>query len=251
MNNLKLSDILEYFQINEEEKVSLSEIAFDHSLHMRDKESYKNPAYDNAWEIYNDISDYILYSEIEVQRKIHLLFETFELFPTYAHSMLAIFHIVADGSIQKQSEDFQEYFWKKMISYFLHENNAYRFASDYLLGIELLESELTIPYTWKSIQEYGGDTFKINELLLRNSSAVDMDMKVDLYKRLIGNTDYHSLILKSMYFSAFGYYWSFSISKALPFIGRLKNINMSSEEAWMIAWFISTKEKTLFHRWKE
>lgn len=93
-----------------------------------------------------------------------------------------------------------------MISYFLNENNAYRFSSNYLLGIELLESERTIPYTWDSIKKYGGSTFEINELLLINSSAVNMDIKIELYKALIGDTRYHNLIMKSMYYSSFGYY---------------------------------------------
>ena len=83
MNNLKLSEVLEYFQINEEEKLNLSAIAFDYSLHMRDKESYKNSAYDNSWEAYSDISNYIYYSETDIEIKINLLFEMFELFPTY------------------------------------------------------------------------------------------------------------------------------------------------------------------------
>lgn len=76
---------------------------------------------------------YVLEFSPSLEDKVHLLFELFELFPTYGHTMMAIFYLTADGSIPKANEKFQEQFWKKLISYFLSPEKAYRFASDYML----------------------------------------------------------------------------------------------------------------------
>ncbi len=252
MKNLQLTEVFNYFWIDHQRKEHLSKIAFDQSRHTLDVEYYRSPGYDNEWWAYSEIVDYIAKSAPTIENKVQLLFEVFEIFPTYAHSMMEIYYLVALGQIQKTHQDFQSYFWKKLISYFISKNEAYRWASVYMLGIELFENNETMDYTWNSFIEFGDNTYEEYEVLLMNSWYVKMSLKVKLYSDLVQDKKYHVLILKSIAKSEWCCDFRTSIRQAvireaLPILNQLLYLDENTLDEGMKRWYKSIKLKVQWH----
>ncbi len=170
-----------------------------------------------TWNLLDDISDEIWYSEIEIADKISLGFQLYERFPSYYHFLVPFYHGVRNREIILPEH--KETIWKHFIRYLALED-CYADPVSYVLWVEFFEDATTVRDTWQGLLKNCHNE-KIFITILEIAGPVPFDLKEERYNLLIADKTNHEAIFNSLFCSAFEYYGNIDEDKASVILNRL------------------------------
>ena len=176
-----------------------------------------------TWDLFDQMSDKIWYSELTNLQKITLGFQFYETFPSYHHFLVPFYNAIRNKEIIDQPE--KDIIWEHFMNYLASEN-YYADPVGYALWVEFFEDQSTVLETWDGLMKFYDKKAMLR--LLEQSGPVPYDLKAQVYKILIQDTDSHQAIFKSLLFSAYDLYGQISKGKAKDLLKQL-NVDRTSE----------------------
>jgi hypothetical protein len=170
-----------------------------------------------TWTLLDEISDEVWYSEIEINSKISLGFQLYELFPSYYHFLLPFYRGIRNEEITLIEN--KKIIWGKFTSY-LSSEAYYADPVSYILWVEFFEDITTVRDAWQGLINSCPNK-KALLVMLEVAGPVPFDLKEKYYELLLPDNDNHAAIFNSLLHSAFDVYGEIDKRKASAILNKL------------------------------
>lgn len=177
-----------------------------------------------TWNLFDNISDKVWYSNLEYAEKRSLGFGLFELFPSYYHFLQPFYHAILKGEIDEPAE--KDIIWKQFSRY-LGAENFYAEPVGYVLWVNFFEDTSLVREAWQGVLR-GCISEKAKLKLLDSSGPVPYELKETLFNLLLPDKSTHQALFQSLLFSIQDLYGQIDKEKAKRLLPRLK-IDHTSE----------------------
>jgi len=181
------------------------------------------------WNLLDDISDKIWYSDLTISEKINLGLEFYDLFPTYYQGLNPIHIFFRDGLIKEN--ELRSYIFDRFAKYISSEEKYFVNSVGYILWVEFFEGgDKLSREAWNSIVNSNNMTLLGKHNLLEHSGPADFDLKEKLYDELFPNKESHPYIFDSLLYSATDLYGKINKERVVKILSKLEGIDKESKE---------------------
>lgn len=212
-----LNEIFSAFKLNKGDVSKLSSEAKFVSIDCGRKGVVKELE-PQTWDLLDDISDEVWYSDLSIPEKINLGFQLFEIFPSYYHFLVPFYQGIRNKEIFKQDD--KAVVWNNFMNYLASEN-YYADPVSYVLWVDFFEDERTVRESWQGLV----NNYSERESLLRLlecAGPVPFDLKSMVYESLLNDRETHTIILNSLLYSAYDAFGKIDKDGTRKILAKLK-----------------------------
>lgn len=211
-----LQSILKNYLLTPEETENLSQRVKASAAHCCNSR-LNQPLSSDDWNLVDDIADQLWYSSYDLDDKILVGFQLFELFPSYWHMLTPYYHHVRDMVLSSKQK---EATWRKFVQY-LSDEAYYADPVGYVLWVDFFEDPKTVRETWHGLVSHNRKKESLRKLI-ESAGPVPFDLKEPVYRAMLKDQVNHPAILRSLLASAYDVYGQIDNRKARHIAAKLK-----------------------------
>lgn len=155
-----------------------------------------------TWILLEEISYDVWYSKMDIDDKVSLGFQLYEMFPSYYHFLVPFYHGIRNEEITLLEH--KKIIWRQFMRYLASEA-CYADPVSYVLWVEFFEDTTTVRDAWQGLLNNCHNK-KSLLAMLEIAGPVPFDLKEVCYKSLLIDESSHEVIFNSLLHSAFDYY---------------------------------------------
>jgi hypothetical protein len=157
------------------------------------------------WDLMADISEKIWNSDLEMDEKIKIGLEFYDLLPDYHHGLNPIYYALQENKIVDSGQ--RKQIFDKFAQYLSSSKRYYVNSVGYILWVEFFEARGDLATEAReSIVESDQLTKTGIKNLLDFSGPAPYIQKEQLYKKLLSDKEFHESIFRSILYSMFDVY---------------------------------------------
>lgn len=172
-----------------------------------------------TWNLLEEMSNDLWDGDLELNLKIKLGFELFDIFPHYYHFLVPFYNLFRNNELDKYIK-LKNFIWGKFMTY-LGAEKYYSDTVSYVLWVEFFEDYSTVDETWKGLLNNCENNNSIR-VLIENAGPVPFELKEPVYQKLITDENNQMVIFNSLLHSSFDVYGKVDNSKAQLILSQLK-----------------------------
>lgn len=197
------------------ESTSVENIA--ERLKSTNYEKFQNLDWNIATKICEGISS-SKWEQLTVKQRTSLLFEVFEVWPTYTTACYLHHLLRYDDGLDANAET---YFWSKVLDLLVRVDTPQCRAIEYVLWVDFFEDQNTCERTWIGLMKPTTNEAVRNRLLV-NAGPVPYALKKLVYDEMVQNPDNHALLAESLARSLSDYCGKIDREDAKSFLATLE-----------------------------
>ncbi len=182
------------------------------------------PLSSDDWNLVDDISDQLWYGAYDLDDKILVGFQLFELLPSYWHTLTPYYDHVREKALSSEQK---ETVWRKFVQYLADEAH-YADPVGYVLWVDFFEDPETVRETWHGLISHNQKKESLRKLI-ESAGPVSFDLKESVYRAMLKDQRNHPAIFRSLLASAYDVYGQIDKGKARHFVAKLK-VNKTTED---------------------
>ena len=175
------------------------------------------PLASDDWNLVDDMADQLWYGSYELDDKIFIGFQLFELFPSYWHTLTPYYDRVREKALSSKQK---EMIWQKFVQY-LADEAYYADPVGYVLWVDFFEDAETVRETWQGLTSYNRRKESLRKLV-ESAGPVPFGLKEPIYRAMLKDQRNHPSLLRSLLASAYDVYGQIDVKKARRIVAKLK-----------------------------